>query len=181
MPIYEYYCGECGGRFRHLARYIDAAAPACPRCGQRDVERLISAANLVRGASDHQAALCREASQVNREDLKAVARFLEASGRLEDASGLYGSPAYRELITRRMEGANDRELGDLVDDLVAACDASEATQAASALVLSEQVGNRLGAQGPPEDHDPDRPISESRADLDSRFDARRRSDDLGWG
>ena len=37
MPIYEYYCPSCNGRFNHLARRFDEPAPACPACGSLPV------------------------------------------------------------------------------------------------------------------------------------------------
>jgi putative FmdB family regulatory protein len=43
MPIYEYRCAGCGAKTSVLVRSAsDAAGPACPRCGGRDLARLIS-------------------------------------------------------------------------------------------------------------------------------------------
>lgn len=41
MPIYEYECRECGHEFEELMRYSDPD-PACPACGQDEVQKLIS-------------------------------------------------------------------------------------------------------------------------------------------
>jgi putative FmdB family regulatory protein len=176
MPIYEYYCGACHGEFSHLARTIDAEAPPCPRCGNTEVERCVTTANLVRSASDHQSQLSEEAAQVDRDDPQAMAQFLAESGRLEDASGLYGSKAYKELIHRRMQGATDEDLADLVDDLTVAADASEAAKMAGAMVLSDDVEARMKAEGPPEDHEHDTSdANEAAAGRPSRA-----PDKLGW-
>ncbi len=40
MPIYEYACRECGHGFDLLVR--KDTVPACPTCGGRDLERLLS-------------------------------------------------------------------------------------------------------------------------------------------
>jgi len=190
VPIYEYYCDVCHGRFSHLARGIDAGAPPCPRCGNERVERTISAANMVRGSAHHRGELRQSASLVDREDSQAMANFLKASGRLEDASGLYGSRAYRELIDRRAEGAADSDLADLVDDLAAAAATTEAAQMAASAALSQQMENRMAADGPPVEHGTGHgpsAVAESvneaaGPDSDAR-DTRspRSAPDLGWG
>jgi len=43
MPIYEYRCGGCKKKFEQIilrGKALDEAA--CPQCGSRDVERLLS-------------------------------------------------------------------------------------------------------------------------------------------
>jgi hypothetical protein len=65
-----------------------------------------------------------------------------------------------------------------VDDLVAAAEPSALTQMAGSIALSEQVQNRLDADGPPSSHTHDTPPSQpSQAQGDHRHTA----DDLGWG
>jgi putative FmdB family regulatory protein len=41
MPIYEFECEECGGRFEELVAE-DAPIPACPECGSQRAHRRIS-------------------------------------------------------------------------------------------------------------------------------------------
>lgn len=182
MPIYEYYCPICEGRFRHLARRIDAPPPPCPRCGTAAVERLIAAANVVHSSGHHEQQLRQTATQVNADDPRTVARFLQESGRLADAEGVYGSPAYRELLARRAEGATDADVTDLVDNLTSAMQASEASQMAGAVVFTDRVENRMRAKGPPEDH-AHPPTNETGAEPDRRTPQPRRqaAQDLGWG
>jgi putative FmdB family regulatory protein len=169
MPIYEYYCPACDGRYRHLARRIDEEAPPCPRCHNPAVERLVSTANLVHQDAYYERKLKKEAGHVNADNIQEISNFLDESGRLDDASGVYGSEAYRELIYRRKQGAADADLQDLVDDLTAEMNASQGTDLASAVVFSDDVDNRMGAEGPPEHHEhPDRP------------DSRKSAEDLGW-
>ena len=42
MPIFEYRCTACGGRFEALLPKADPVSPRCPRCGAARVERLLS-------------------------------------------------------------------------------------------------------------------------------------------
>jgi hypothetical protein len=149
-------------------------------------DRLISAANVVRGAEHHQHTLKQEAGGVSHDDPQAVAQFLQESGRLEDASGMFGSRAYKELIARRMEGAVDADLADLVDGLVTAVDSSDATseaarQMASALALSDRVENRMQAEGPPADHDHTATPGAGAEGQAPTGRPRRFAKDLGWG
>jgi len=160
---------------------MDAPAPPCPRCGTAEVERLVAAANVVRRGTYYERRLRETASQVNADDPRAIARFLQESGRLADAEGVYGSAAYRELLARRAEGATDADVTDLVDDLTSAMSASDAGQMAGAMVFTDQVENRMLAEGPPQDHEH---TMDRRDDTsgDRTSQARRRSvEDLGWG
>jgi putative FmdB family regulatory protein len=45
MPVYEYECEACGGRFERLVRSMNQDPPglACPACQGTEVRRLISA------------------------------------------------------------------------------------------------------------------------------------------
>jgi|LGVD01.1.fsa_nt_gb putative FmdB family regulatory protein len=48
MPIYEYRCQECGEKFEKLVRSMKNPGPEikCPKCGGREVEKLLSAFGL---------------------------------------------------------------------------------------------------------------------------------------
>jgi putative FmdB family regulatory protein len=180
MPIYEYYCADCQGRFKHLAKLIDAPAPVCPRCGNASVERLISAVNTIHTNTHHQTQLKLDASQIDAQDPVEIAQFLKNSGRLEDASGIYGSKVYRELVERRAQGAEERDLTDLVDDLASEMRDSTSGEVAGAVLFSEQVEKRMAAEGPPAEHgDKDYQKSENNSQ-DAKASTVLNADDLGW-
>ena len=57
MPLYEYRCPACQGRFeviQHLG--ASAAETACPSCGTQHVERLLSTFAVAGGGSSTSAA-----------------------------------------------------------------------------------------------------------------------------
>lgn len=173
MPIYEYYCPHCHGRFSHLAKSIGTATPACPRCGNEAVERLMSAASVLHSSEQHTAQLRADRQGVNTDDPQAIAQFLKDSGRLADSDGLYGSKVYRELLDRRAAGAGEADVADLVDALTAEIHVGEATQMSGAVMFSEKVENRMQAEGPPERHDHEQTRSPEPT-------SRRGADNLGW-
>lgn len=42
MPIYEYECSECGGRFEVVQKFSDPAPTACKLCNSTRVRKLLS-------------------------------------------------------------------------------------------------------------------------------------------
>jgi putative FmdB family regulatory protein len=42
MPIYEYRCEKCQGRFEEYLSTSTKPAPPCPECGSKEVTRLMS-------------------------------------------------------------------------------------------------------------------------------------------
>lgn len=43
MPIYEYRCGKCGNEFESFVWSLrEAESVECPRCGSKDVKKLLS-------------------------------------------------------------------------------------------------------------------------------------------
>ncbi len=43
MPLYEYECSSCGGRFERIQRFADPPIDRCVLCGQGPVQKLLSA------------------------------------------------------------------------------------------------------------------------------------------
>lgn len=42
MPIYEYKCQNCGHSFEQLQKITDKLLRTCPKCGERQLLKLIS-------------------------------------------------------------------------------------------------------------------------------------------
>jgi len=98
MPIYEYRCPKCRGRFSVLVRHPGQdVKPRCPRCHNTEVERLISRFATIRSEEEHLEALADPAmlSDVDENDPQSIARW-----------------------ARRMQRAMGEELGDEFDELI---------------------------------------------------------------
>lgn len=42
MPVYEYECGSCGGRFEMIRKFSDPAVTACTLCNAETVRKVLS-------------------------------------------------------------------------------------------------------------------------------------------
>jgi len=59
MPIYQYKCWECGEVSEFLvAIQSDSATLACKSCGSSNLERLLSAPNLLKASANPQGTTC---------------------------------------------------------------------------------------------------------------------------
>ncbi len=47
MPVYEYECGSCGGRFEAMQKFSDPALSSCKLCGAAAVRKVLSAPAFV--------------------------------------------------------------------------------------------------------------------------------------
>ncbi|MBN1484032.1 MAG: zinc ribbon domain-containing protein [Chloroflexia bacterium] len=99
MPIYEYRCPSCRGRFSKLVLRVGQPDEVrCPRCGSTEVERLISRFSTVRSEEEHLESLADPAAlaDVDENDPQSVARW-----------------------ARRMKRSLGDEMGDEMDELIA--------------------------------------------------------------
>ena len=63
MPIYEYQCGDCSGRFEELVLSSQAVAPPCPSCSSESVEKVYSTfAAQAKGADPCAGGFCEPAA-----------------------------------------------------------------------------------------------------------------------
>jgi len=84
MPIYEYRCGGCGRKVSVLVRRMGAEQDvACPRCGDRRLERLWSRFAMARSEEDRLERLADPTAlgEVDENDPKSVARFMKRVGK----------------------------------------------------------------------------------------------------
>ena len=108
MPIYEYRCPRCRGRFSVLVRRPGAnTAPRCPRCQNKEVERLVSRFAAPRPEEDHFEALADPArmSDVDENDPRSIARWAR---RMQRNVGEDLGPEFDEMIEQMESG----ELGE---------------------------------------------------------------------
>ena len=154
MPVYEYYCPICDARFSHLARGFDEPPPPCPGCGSRQVDKLVSRVHLGRSEAQRQADLKDRAREVDQEDPREIARFLQQAGSVADEAAPVDPEAFREILARRAEGASDEDLEDVVN----------------AMPFADQTA------GHPHEHEHDKAHDHGPAEKRSS----RRARDLGW-
>ena len=115
MPIYEYYCPACDGRFSHLARRFDEPPPPCPGCGSRQAEKLISRVHTGRSEAQRRADFEARSGEVNQADPREIARFLQDADSLAEELIPIERDAFWEIVARRAEGASDEDLQDVTD------------------------------------------------------------------
>lgn len=52
MPIYEYKCNNCGNSFERIVFASDNESSfECDKCGEKDIERIVSAFSCVNSGS----------------------------------------------------------------------------------------------------------------------------------
>jgi putative FmdB family regulatory protein len=94
MPIYEFECEECGGRFEELVS-TDAAEVACSACGSTRARRLISQVSppgrQPRGAKVKSSESRRRETEAARGERIAETKRKRAAGELRPPAGSKGA------------------------------------------------------------------------------------------
>ena len=83
MPIYEYSCGACGGRFQKLVSgFGGAPSVRCPRCDSADVRKAISRFAVMASEESRLEALSNPATfgSLDENDPASVARWAKNMG-----------------------------------------------------------------------------------------------------
>jgi putative FmdB family regulatory protein len=83
MPLYEFYCHNCDGRFEKLLIDSNANVAACRLCGSGPVRRLVSACNFV--ADNTSDAIMRKVN-ADKDDINSRIRQFDPKT-LEDIYG----------------------------------------------------------------------------------------------
>jgi putative FmdB family regulatory protein len=84
MPIYEYACDSCRKRMSLLIRNIrHPAAPVCPRCGSRELTRLLSRFAVVKSEESRLERMADPGNfgDLDENDPKSVARWAKRMGK----------------------------------------------------------------------------------------------------
>jgi putative FmdB family regulatory protein len=112
VPIYEYRCNGCGRRVSVFQRSIQSqSVAACPRCGSRDLARLISRVAVVRSEEGRLEDMASDAAlaDLDERDPRSLARWARRMGR--DMGEELG-PEFDEVVERLEAG----EMPDDTDD-----------------------------------------------------------------
>lgn len=115
MPIYEYYCPACDARFSHLAQRFGAPPPPCPGCGAHEAQKMVSLVNQGRSDAARRADLDARARDTDQDDPRELARLMQKAGSLGEDILPVDQELYREMVSRRAQGAQDEDLQDIVD------------------------------------------------------------------
>lgn len=84
MPIYEYLCPQCNGRFQKLVRsFADPSDLACPRCASTQVRRAVSQVAVLKSEESRAEALADPGmfAGLDENDPKSIAQWARKLGR----------------------------------------------------------------------------------------------------
>jgi len=112
MPIYEYRCPRCRGRFSVLALHPEQELrPRCPRCGNTEVRRLISGFATLRSEEAQMEALADPSmlADVDENDPKSIARWAR---RMQRTMGEDLGEDFEEMIEEIESGRWEEEEGE---------------------------------------------------------------------
>lgn len=140
MPIYEFYCEPCHTLYNFYSKRVNTEKrPACPRCGQPELERRVSLFSLSRGRKEEDEddpfagldegrmeqalmSMLGDIEKIDEADPRQAAGLLK---KMYQATGMKMGGAMEEMISRMEAGEDpeqiEAELGDALeeDDLFA--------------------------------------------------------------
>ena len=106
MPIFEFQCNACSRKFSALVGVVaDAQPPACPKCGRRDLKKLVSRFARVRSEDEAMDALADRADSADLEDPREMRRLMK------EMAGEMGEDMEWEEFEQMMEEAMEEEAG----------------------------------------------------------------------
>nr|MCU0494794.1 zinc ribbon domain-containing protein [Chloroflexaceae bacterium] len=116
MPIYEYNCPQCNGRFQKLVQgFRDPEGLACPRCGNPQVKRAVSRVAVLKSEEARIDALSDPSSfaGLDENDPRSIARWAKKMGKElgEDAG-----EDWDEMVEQMLEEEMSGEKGDDDED-----------------------------------------------------------------
>jgi putative FmdB family regulatory protein len=108
MPIYEYLCPSCNGRFQKLvAGFREPSGLACPRCGAKDVRRAVSRVSVIKSEEARVDALSNPSmfAGLDENDPRSIARWAKKLGKeLGDEAGEDWNEMVDQMLEEEMSG-----------------------------------------------------------------------------
>ncbi|MFQ5575736.1 MAG: zinc ribbon domain-containing protein [Anaerolineae bacterium] len=123
MPIYEYGCYDCKKRVNIFWRsFADAERgdPRCPRCGGRNIKRLVSRVATLRSEESRLESLADPANLagLDEDDPQSLAKWMK---HMSSEAGEDLGPEFGEVVNRLEAGQSpeeiEQEMPDLADGL----------------------------------------------------------------
>lgn len=116
MPIYEYVCPSCNGRFQKLVRgFNDPVGLACPRCASLEVRRAVSRVAVLKSEESRADALADPSmfAGLDETDPRSIARWAKKLGKElgeeagEDWDSMVEEMLEEELSSEGEEGEDE--------------------------------------------------------------------------
>lgn len=121
MPIYEYLCSRCNGRFQKLVQgFNDPAGLACPRCNNAEVRRVVSRVAVLKSEESRADALADPSmfSGLNEDDPKSIARWAKKLGKeLGEEAGDDWDQMVDEMLEEELNTDSSKKENKKADDL----------------------------------------------------------------
>jgi putative FmdB family regulatory protein len=119
MPIYEYRCTPCRRRVQVLTlRASEVPEPVCDRCGNRQLDRLLSRFAVARSEESRLDALSDPSrlAGLDESDPKSVARWMRRMG--SEVGDDMAGPEFDQMVDELEAGGaeTDDASGDAGDD-----------------------------------------------------------------
>ena len=128
MPIYEYGCYDCRKRVNVFYRSfseVETKEAACPRCGGKNLKRLVSRVAVLRSEESRLDSLADPGNLagLDENDPKSIARWMR---KMSDEVGEDMGPEFEEVVDRLEAGESPDEIektmpelgGDMGDDFL---------------------------------------------------------------
>jgi len=113
MPIYEYLCPTCNGRFQKLVQgFSDPAGLACPRCGSGEVRRAISRVAVLKSEESRAESLADPSmfAGLDENDPRSIARWAKKLGKeLGEEAGEDWDSMVDEMLEEELNGGEGEE------------------------------------------------------------------------
>jgi putative FmdB family regulatory protein len=111
MPIYEYLCPSCNGKFQRLVRgFSDPEGLTCPRCGSPEVRRAVSRFATLKSDDDRVDALADPSSLagLDESDPRSIARWAKKLGKeLGEDAGEDWDEMVEQMLDEELSGEGD--------------------------------------------------------------------------
>ncbi|MEN9934020.1 MAG: hypothetical protein RLZZ387_599 [Chloroflexota bacterium] len=111
MPIYEYLCPDCNGRFQKLVHgFNDPPGLACPRCNSTQVKRAVSRVAVLKSEEARAESLADPGmfTGLDENDPKSIARWAKKLGKeLGEDAGEDWDQMVDEMMEEEMAGGAD--------------------------------------------------------------------------
>src|SRR3954454_14095676 len=111
MPIYEYLCPNCNGRFQKLVRgFSDPADLACPRCASKQVQRAVSRVAVLKSEESRADALADPSmfAGLDETDPRSIARWAKKLGKeLGEEAGEDWDSMVDQMLEEEMDGGEE--------------------------------------------------------------------------